>query len=67
MRGRFTTQKYTAIKNLLRTIGDDLADFDGYAQYGLPLFKAVAEKYGFPNPIGADTGEEFKYSADSKI
>ncbi len=33
-----------------------------YAQYGLPLLKAVAVKYGFPNPIGADKGTEHTYS-----
>jgi len=34
-----------------------------YAQYGLPLFKAVALKYGFPNPIGNDNGDEQKYAS----
>jgi hypothetical protein len=28
----------------------------------LPLYKAVALKYGFPNPIGDDAGTEEKYS-----
>src|SRR5688572_15608455 len=31
---------------------EGLEDFDDYAQYGLPLFKTTAVKYGFPNPIG---------------
>lgn len=44
---------------------DGLEDFDEYAQYGLPLFKATALKYGFANPIGNDNGNEFKYSADA--
>lgn len=35
---------------------------DDYAQYGLPLFKATAVKYGFDNPIGEDSGSEHKYS-----
>ncbi len=35
-----------------------------YAQYGLPLLKAVAVKYGLPNPIGDDLGTERKYSSD---
>ena len=35
---------------------------DNYAQYGLPLFKATAVKYGFDNPIGEDSGSEDKYS-----
>jgi hypothetical protein len=34
---------------------------DDYAQYGLPLFKATALKYGFNNPIGDDSGTESKY------
>jgi hypothetical protein len=47
---------------------DGLQDHDedaGYAQYGLPLFKATAVKYGFPNPIGDDRGDEYKYSSES--
>lgn len=35
----------------------------GYAQYGLPLFKATAIKYGFENPIGNDAGNENKYAS----
>jgi hypothetical protein len=44
---------------------EGLEDFDedNYAQYGLPLFKATAEKYGFDNPIGEDSGDEDKYSS----
>ena len=43
---------------------EGLEDFgeDNYAQYGLPLFKATAVKYGFENPIGDDEGSEEKYS-----
>lgn len=43
---------------------EGLEDFDNYAQYGLPLFKATALKYGFVNPIGDDSGSEYKYSAE---
>lgn len=43
---------------------EGLEDFTDYAQYGLPLFKTTAIKYGFNNPIGDDDGDEFKYSAD---
>ena len=42
---------------------EGLEDFDDYAQYGLPLFKATAVKYGFDNPIGEDDGDEYKYSS----
>lgn len=43
---------------------EGLEDFstDDYANYGLPLFKATALKYGFENPIGDDSGSEEKYS-----
>lgn len=41
---------------------DGLEDFSEYAQYGLPLFKATAVKYGFHNPIGDDIGCEYHYS-----
>ena len=42
---------------------DGLENFYDYAQYGLPLFKATAVKYGFDNPIGEDYGDEDKYSS----
>lgn len=42
---------------------DGLENFDTYAQYGLPLFKATAIKYGFENPIGNDKGDEEKYAS----
>lgn len=43
---------------------EGLENFDEYAQYGLPLFKATAVKYGFDNPIGDDSGSEDKYAAN---
>lgn len=42
---------------------EGLENFKDYAQYGLPLFKATALKYGFKNPIGKDKGTEDKYAA----
>ena len=44
---------------------EDWSDND-YAQYGLPLFKATAVKYGFDNPIGDDYGNEYKYSQEAE-
>lgn len=41
---------------------EGLEDFDEYPMYGLPIFKATALKYGFPNPIGDDTGSEESYN-----
>lgn len=43
---------------------EGLEEFTEYAQYGLPLLKATALKYGFDNPIGEDTGSEEKYASD---
>lgn len=37
-------------------------DEDHYPNYGLPLFKATAEKYGWSNPIGDDSGSEDYYA-----
>lgn len=42
---------------------EDIPQNDNYAQYGLPLLKATALKYGFDNPIGNDTGDEYKYTS----
>ena len=55
---------HEVVKMWLWVLGDPLAERDDYAQYGLPLFKATAVKYGFPNPIGDDTGREHRYSAE---
>lgn len=38
-------------------------DDDNYAQYGLPLLKATALKYGFENPIGDNNGDEYEYAS----
>jgi hypothetical protein len=43
----------------------ELSELDDYPQYGLPILKAVALKFGLPNPIGDDRGDEFKYSAET--
>ncbi len=40
---------------------EGLENFDAYRYYGLPLFKATAIKYGFPNPIGNATGSELEF------
>ena len=42
---------------------EGLEDFEEYTQYGLPLFKATAVKYGFNNPIGDDEGTEDHYKS----
>lgn len=62
-RGISASLMHSAVKDHLVALGDDLANLDAYAQYGLPLLKAVAIKYGFENPIGDDAGDEAIYSA----
>jgi hypothetical protein len=53
------------IKMWMWVLEDDLQNMEEYAQYGLPLLKAVAVKYGLPNEIGDDDGDEYKYSAEA--
>lgn len=55
---------YNVVKMWMWILEDELQDHDSYAMYGLPLFKAVAIKYGFPNEIGEDAGDESKYDCD---
>lgn len=61
-RGISSSFMYEVVKMWLWILEDELQEMDDYAEYGLPLFKAVAVKYGFDNPIGADSGSERKYS-----
>ncbi len=61
-RGISSSMMYAVVKMWMVVVEDDLQSFDEYALYGLPLFKAVAVKYGFENPIGDDSGAESKYA-----
>lgn len=62
-RGISSGLMYNVVKMWMWVLEDEeLANFNSYAQYGLPLFKAVAVKYGFPNEIGDDNGDESRYS-----
>ena len=51
---------YEVVKSWCKVLENGL-DSIYYTMYGLPLFKAVAVKYGFDNPIGDDEGTEYKY------
>lgn len=62
-RGLSASCMYEVVVMWNRILEEGLEDFDTYAHYGLPLFKATAIKYGFPNPIGDDTGSENRYAA----
>lgn len=63
-RGISSSFMYEVIKMWLWILDDELYYNNEYAQYGLPLFKKVAIKYNFENPIGEDYGNENKYAAD---
>ena len=65
-RGISSGLMYNVIKMWNWILEDGLEGFDSYAQYGLPLFKATAVKYGFYNPIGDMYGDEYIFSSDSK-
>ena len=62
-RGISSSAMWDVIKMWMWVLEDDLANSSGddYAMYGLPLYKAVAVKYGFDNPIGDDSGSEDEY------
>jgi len=63
-RGLSSSFQYTVVKMWNWILEEGLENFNGgYAQYGLPLFKAAAIKYGFDNPIGSDTGTEACYAS----
>ena len=60
-RGISSSDMYFVVKMWNWILEEGLEDWDDYPMYGLPLLKATAVKYGFPNPIGDDTGRETKY------
>lgn len=60
-RGISSSLMYEVVKMWMWVMEDELQHHDDYPMYGLPLFKAVAIKYGFDNPIGDDRGDESRY------
>lgn len=64
-RGISSSLMYEVVRMWNWILEEGLEDFDSYAQYGLPLFKATAVKYGFENPIGNDYGDEYEYSSEA--
>ena len=66
-RGLSAGMMFEVVKMWNWVLEEGLENYDedgGYAQYGLPLFKATAMKYGFDNPIGDDAGDENKYASN---
>jgi len=64
-RGTSSGLMYEVIKMWMWVLEDPLQYYDNYPMYGLPLYKAVALKYGLENPIGNDVGDESKYDPES--
>ena len=62
-RGISASLMLDVVKMWLWVLDDELANDDEYAQYGLPILKKAAVKYGLPNPIGDDYGNECRYSS----
>ena len=68
-RGISSSFMHSVVNMWLWVLEDELHDGDpeaDYAEYGLPLLKKVAVKFGFPNPIGDNYGNEHKYSAEAE-
>jgi len=65
-RGISASLMYNYVRMWNIILEEGLEDFDSYAQYGLPLFKATAVKYGFDNPIGDKCGDEDIFSSESE-
>jgi hypothetical protein len=61
-RGISASCMYGVVTMWNKILEEGLENFEDYAQYGLPLFKATAVKYGFDNPIGDDEGDEEQYA-----
>lgn len=63
-RGISSSCMFAVVKMWCNALEEGLENFSDsdYSYYGLPLFKAVAVKYGFNNPIGDDNGDEEEYN-----
>lgn len=65
-RGISSSLMFEVVKMWNWILEEGLEDWpdDNYAQYGLPLFKATANKYGFPDEIAGKDGDEYEFSAE---
>lgn len=65
-RGISSSLMFSCVKMWNWILEEGLEDWDdnNYAQYGLPLFKATANKYGFVDEIDGFDGDEYKFSSD---
>jgi hypothetical protein len=65
-RGIIAATMFEVVRMWNWILEEGLEDWDGknYAQYGLPLFKATANKYGFEDEIQGKEGNEHEFSSD---
>lgn len=63
-RGLSASLMYNVVKMWLWILEDELYQLATYPMYGLPLFKAVALKYEFNNPIGDDDPSSPKFMTE---
>lgn len=65
-RGISASLMFEVVLRWNRVLEEGLEDYseDDYSMYGLPLFRATAEKYGWENPIGDDSGSEDYYNEE---
>lgn len=63
-RGISASCMYNVIQMWNWVLEEGLETFDDYAQYGLPLLKATAIKYGFSDEIAGFTGKEEQFASD---
>ncbi len=65
-RGISASLMFAVVLRWNRVLEEGLEDYpeSNYAMYGLPLFKATAEKYGWENPIGDNSGSEDYYNEE---
>ena len=65
-RGISSSLMFNVVKMWNWILEEGLEDWpdDNYAQYGLPLFKETAIKYGFPDQIEGKDGNEYEFACD---
>jgi hypothetical protein len=65
-RGISSSLMFNVVKMWNWILEEGLEDWpgDNYAQYGLPLFKTTAIKYGFPDQIDGKNGDEYEFACD---
>jgi hypothetical protein len=53
---------FKSVRTLNWVLEEGLENFNEFDPFGLPLFKATAQKYGFADPIQGFTGSESGFS-----